>query len=100
MGIKPILTINDGLVENIGKERGMQKSLNKIVDMTAQVYDFENKPKIWLANGYADESCKIAIDLLREKLGDVEIEMFDLGCIIGTHTGPGVIGIIFDMKGE
>ena len=100
LGIKPILTINDGLVENIGKERGMQKSLNKIVDMTAQVYDFENKPKIWLANGYADESCKIAIDLLREKLGDVEIEMFDLGCIIGTHTGPGVIGIIFDMKGE
>lgn len=100
LGIKPILTINDGLVENIGKERGMQKSLNKIVNMTAEVYDTENKPKIWLANGYADESCDMAIDLLKEKLGDVEIEMFDLGCIIGTHTGPGVIGIIFDMKGE
>ncbi len=100
LGIKPILTINDGLVENIGKERGMQKSLNKIVNMTAEVYDIENKPKIWLANGYADESCNMAIDLLKEKLGDVEIEMFDLGCIIGTHTGPGVIGIIFDMKGE
>ena len=100
LGIKPILTINDGLVENIGKERGMQKSLNKIVNMTAEVYDIENKPKIWLANGYADESCSMAIDLLKEKLGDVEIEMFDLGCIIGTHTGPGVIGIIFDMKGD
>ena len=100
LGIKPILTINDGLVENIGKERGMQKSLNKIVNMTAEVYDIENKPKIWLANGYADESCNMAIDLLKEKLGEVEIEMFDLGCIIGTHTGPGVIGIIFDMKGE
>ena len=100
LGIKPILTINDGLVENIGKERGMQKSLNKIVNMTAEVYDIENKPKIWLANGYADESCNMAIDLLKEKLGDVEIEMFDLGCIIGTHTGPGVIGIIFDMKGD
>lgn len=100
LGIKPILTINDGLVENIGKERGMQKSLNKIVNMTAEVYDSVNKPKIWLANGYADESCEIAINLLKEKLGDVQIEMFDLGCIIGTHTGPGVVGIIFDMKGE
>lgn len=100
LGIKPILTINDGLVENIGKERGMQRSLNKIVNMTAEVYDSENKPKIWLANGYADESCKIVCELLKEKLGDVEIEMFDLGCIIGTHTGPGVIGIIFDMKEE
>ena len=100
LGIKPILTINDGLVENIGKERGLQKSINKIVNMTAEVYDNENKPKIWLANGYADESCKTAHDLLKEKLGDVDIEMYDLGCIIGTHTGPGVIGIIFDKKGE
>lgn len=100
LGIKPILTINDGLVENIGKERGLQKSLNKIVDMTAEVYDSENKPKIWLANGFSDESCEITINLLKDKLGDVEIEMYDLGCIIGTHTGPGVVGIIFDQKGE
>ncbi len=100
LGIKPILTINDGLVESIGSERGLKKSLNKIVDMTVKIYDTENKPKIWLANGYADESCEIVTGLLKENLGDVEIEMFDLGCIIGTHTGPGVIGIIFDRKGE
>lgn len=100
LGIKPILTIGDGLVENIGKERGLQKSISKIIDMTAEVYDNVNKPKIWLANGYADESCKLAVELLKEKLGDVEIEMYDLGCIIGTHTGPGVIGIIFNRKGE
>lgn len=100
LGIKPILTINDGLVENIGKERGLQKSLNKIVNMTAEVYDTVNKPKIWLANGYADESCEIVLGLLKEKLGDVEIEMYDLGCIIGTHTGPGIVGIIFEVKGE
>lgn len=100
LGIKPILTVNDGLVEAIGNERGLKKSLNKITDMTAEVYDMNKKPKIWLANGYADESCEIATELLKEKLGDVEIEMFDLGCIIGTHTGPGVIGIIFDGKGE
>ena len=100
LGIKPILTVNDGLVESIGNERGLKKSLNKIVDMTVEIYDTENKPKIWLANGYADESCEIVTGLLKENLGDVEIEMFDLGCIIGTHTGPGVIGIIFDRKGE
>ncbi len=100
LGIKPILTVSDGLVEAIGNERGLKKSLNKIVDMTMEVYDTENKPKIWLANGYADESCEIVTELLKEKLGDVEIEMYDLGCIIGTHTGPGVIGIIFDGKGE
>ena len=62
--------------------------------------EIEVKDRHLLANGYADESCKLATELLKEKFGDIEIEMFDLGCIIGTHTGPGVIGIIFDGKGE
>ena len=100
LGIKPILTVGDGLIESIGKERGLQKSINKIVDMAIEAYDNVNRPKIWVANGYADESCELAISALREKLGDVEIETYDVGGVIGTHTGPGVIGIIFNRKGE
>lgn len=100
LGIKPVLTIDDGLVEAIGKERGKQRAINKIVDLTVNDYDREKKPKIWVANGYADEECNEAIELLNEKLDNPPIEMFDLGCIIGTHAGSGLIGIIFDKKGE
>lgn len=100
LGIKPILTINDGLVEAIGKERGKQRAINKIVELTVNDYDRELRSKIWIANGYADEGCTEVINLLKEKLDNPPIEMFDLGCIIGTHVGSGLIGIIFDKKGE
>ena len=98
LGIKPILTINDGLVECIGKERGKQKAIEKIVNLTLDCYD--GKSKIWIANGAADEGCEEAIRLLKEKLDNPEIEMFDLGCIISTHAGSGLVGIIFDRRGE
>ena len=100
LGIKPILTINDGLVEAIGKERGKQRAINKIADLAVNDYDTELKSKIWIANGYADEGCNEVIRLLKEKLDNPPIEMFNLGCIVGTHAGSGLIGIIFDKKGE
>lgn len=98
LGIKPILTINDGLVEAIGKERGKQKAVEKIANLALENYD--GKSKIWIANGAADEGCKEAVRLLKEKLDNPQIEMFDLGSVISVHAGSGLVGIIFDRKGE
>ena len=100
LGIKPILTINDGLVENIGKERGKPKAVAKIVDLAVADYDKEKNGKIWIANADADETCDEVISLLNEKLDNPEIEKYDIGCVISTHAGSGVVGIIFDKKGE
>ena len=97
LGIKPILTVADGLVESIGKERGRIKAVEKTVALSLEKYD--GKGKIWIANGDADEACEQAIGLLKERLNNPEIEMYDLGCVISTHAGSGVVGIIFD-KGE
>ncbi len=97
LGIKPILTIADGLVECIGKERGKVKSLEKIVSLSVGKYD--GKSKIWIASGDADEACAEAISMLKERLDNPEIETYDLGCVISTHAGSGVVGVIFD-KGE
>lgn len=96
LGIKPILTIDDGLVECIGKERGKQKSIEKIVNLAVDCYDGESK--IWVVNGDADEDCGEAIRQLKEKLGNPQIELADLGCIISTHAGSGLVGIIFDRR--
>lgn len=100
LGIKPILTVNDGLVENIGKERGRQKALEKIVNLSAAEYDTVNRPTIWVASADSDDSCHEAIAMLNEKLDNPPIELFDIGCVIGTHAGAGLVGIIFKTKGE
>lgn len=100
LGIKPILTINDGLVEAIGKERGKQKAMDKIISLAVEAYDTKRHSKIWVANCFADEGCDYVRDELSKKLNNPEIEIFDLGCIIATHAGSGLIGIIFDAKGE
>lgn len=98
LGIKPILTIQDGLVDAIGKERGKQKAIERIVSMAAAEIDGPQDAKIWIANGDADEGCEEAIRLVKEQINPREIELYHLGCTIGTHSGAGLVGIIFDRR--
>ncbi|MBQ2932207.1 MAG: DegV family protein, partial [Clostridia bacterium] len=87
-------------VESIGKERGKPKAVNKIVSLAVDAYDKERNGKIWIANADADETCDEVISLLNEKLDNFVFEKYDIGCVISTHAGAGVVGIIFDRKGE
>jgi len=95
LGIKPVLTINDGLVDLYKKERGKIKALTAIVDYSISRMSDPSKCDIWIANGYADEDCKKVTQMLLSKIQPKSINEYDLGCVIGTHTGPGVVGILF-----
>lgn len=95
LGIKPVLTINDGLVDLYKKERGKIKALDAIVNYSISRISDPSKCDIWVANGYADEDCKRVIEMISAKITPKSINEYDLGCVIGTHTGPGVVGILF-----
>ncbi|MBR0277040.1 MAG: DegV family protein [Clostridia bacterium] len=101
LGIKPILTINDGLVEFIGKERGKQRAIDKIVELTVSQYDKDDKNnKIWIPNGNADETCEELKSIIKEKINPPDVEIYNLGCTIATHVGSGLFGIAFNKKGD
>ncbi len=100
LGIKPILEIKDGLVECIGKERGRQKAIEKLISLALKDCANINSHKIWIANGNSDEACKNVEQTLHTMLNGDNTEIYDLGCVVGTHAGPGVVGIIYNRKGE
>lgn len=95
LNIKPVLTINDGLVDVYKKERGRIRALNALVEYTLADMSCPEETQIWIANGCADEGCQYVTEKLLEKITPKGINEFDIGCVIGTHAGPGLVGIIF-----
>ncbi len=95
LGIKPVLTINDGLVDLFKKERGKVKALESIVNYTVAAIENPSECDIWIANGGADEECKKVTEMLLTKITPKSINQYDLGCVIETHAGPGIVGILF-----
>lgn len=99
--IKPIIHMdNNGSLQVIGKERGRKKSLQKIVNMAEkQIKGWEaQNDLVMITHGDCKEDAEYTAELVRKKLGIENIWIHDIGTVIGSHTGPGVVALF--LMGE
>ena len=92
--IKPIIHMDDnGKLQVIGKERGRKKSLNKIVGMAVEQSKGWDNDIIMITHGDCIEDAEYVAKLVREKMGIDNILINNIGTVIGSHTGPGVVAV-------
>ncbi len=98
--IKPIIHMdNQGCLQVIGKERGRKKSIHKLVDMAMKQYEGYENDLVMITHGDCLEDAEYLAGLVREKMGIQEILINNIGTVIGSHTGPGVLAL-FCMGNE
>jgi DegV family protein with EDD domain len=92
LSIKPIVEVREGLVEEAGKVRTRSKALALLADRARA----EKLDSLAVLHGQADD-----VDDLLDRLGEFfprdEIVTGLVGPVIGTHAGPGVIGVAFQV---
>ncbi|MGN0108006.1 MAG: DegV family protein [Hominilimicola sp.] len=99
LDIKPILTIEHGLVENMDKLRGKKKLLDKLIEKINDDPDFDADNPKFLVIQSDEEKGEEAMEKLRDEFGEDCIEMYgEFGPLIGTHVGRGAIAIIPKIK--
>ena len=92
--IKPIIHMDDnGKLQVIGKERGRKKPLNKIVDMAVEQSKGWDNDIIMITHGDCIKDAEYVAKLVREKMGIDNILINNIGTVIGSHTGPGVVAV-------
>lgn len=100
LSIKPLISVVDGNVEVIGKARGNKAGNVKLSELvTANPIDFD-LPYCLAYSGLSDELLQKYIedykDLYEGKTTNLPIS--SIGCAIGTHIGPGAIGVAYFTK--
>ena len=96
LNIKPILTVREGLVENIAKARGAKaadKQLRELISKTGGI-DF-SKPISAAYSGLEDDNLQTFLADSRELLCDTEVPVSVIGSVIGAHVGPGAVAIAY-----
>ena len=90
--VKPIIHMDDnGALQGIGKEGGRKKSLHKIVDMAVERSEGWDNEIIMITHGDCLEDAEYVAKLVREKMGVENVLIHNIGTVIGSHTGPGVV---------
>ncbi len=93
LAIKPILEISHGHVEEASKQRTRKKAIGWLRDR-ALADDVED---LVVLNGFAADFDEF-LDMLAPKYSRDDLFVGTIGPVIGTHAGPGVIGIGFRTK--
>ena len=103
LNIKPVIAVRDGEVVVIGKARGSAQSDNLLTQKIRECggVDFD-MPLLLGYSGLDDALLKRYVEDSRELWQDScrELESTLLCSVIGTHTGPGVVGVAFFRKKE
>lgn len=93
IGLKPLITFEDGEAKIIGKARGEHKAITALVDQRQK----ERRPGTNYALVYGNNA--EAFTALKEACAQMmykpPIAEYPVGCVIAINTGPDMIGILY-----
>lgn len=86
--VKPIITVDDGRVELIGKGIGMKGGMKWILEQIGD--DPQADPRLPVYFGYSEspEYARQLCAMYQEKYRPAAVGIHSVGAIIGTHVGP------------
>jgi DegV family protein with EDD domain len=97
MKLLPILTVKDGRTEVLQKVRTKKKAVSTLLQIALDDIRKHGLKHVVVHHIEAyEEGLALAQDL-QDALG-VDVLVVDIGPVIGTHVGPGAIGIAYDLK--
>lgn len=99
LGIKPIIHVdNDGHLVPVAKIRGRKKALDNLVERMEKTCVCPKEQVAYIVHGDCLEDANYVANLVRERLHVKDVVISFVGPIVGSHSGPGIVGLIFLAK--
>ena len=102
LNIRPVLHVDDeGRLINVSKARGRKASIAALVkEYMAAVERLGAKDGIpyFINQGDCMKDALLMQDMIAEKTGRKAEYIMDIGPVIGSHTGPGILALFFEGK--
>ena len=98
LNLKPFLYVNaEGKLTSAGTVRGRKKSLRKLVDRMKETLPEtpDYSIPVGIVHGNCLQDAQLVADYVRSETGFTNIIINDISPSIGTHAGPGAIGILY-----
>lgn len=95
LNIKPILELVNGRVEAINKVRTRKKSIEMLLNLAEQRIGGRQPVRLATLHANAAEEARELLELGNQRIGAVELIFSEVSPVIGTHAGPGTVGLAF-----
>ncbi len=95
LNIKPILELVDGRVEAIERVRTRAKSVMRLLDLVDERIGRRVPVRMAVLHANAPQEARELLKLSEDRFDAIEGVFSEVSPVVGTHTGPGTIGLAF-----
>lgn len=95
LNVKPILAIEDGLIVSLDKVRTQKKALERIVDLIEERTKGHKNIRLATLHANNPDTAQFILDEAVSRLSPVEQVFSEISPAIGTHAGPGAVGLAY-----
>ncbi len=95
MKVKPVLSVQDGVVASIESVRTKRKAHARVLEIIAEEIGDRTPISIATLQANALEDANALIELAQERLDIKEVIHSQVSPVIGTHVGPGTVGLAY-----
>lgn len=95
LNLKPILAIQDGRVEGIERIRTKSKAQDRILELCVEKVNRRSPVRLATLHANAAEDAKALLARAEQALSPIESIFTEVSPTVGTHAGPGTVGLAF-----
>jgi DegV family protein with EDD domain len=93
--IKPVLTQEGGEVKVLNKARTTDHAVDYMLGFVEKTVNGCISLHGWVAHSHVPDAARTLEKELRKRFNWVELRFLEMGPVLGTHMGPGLIGVSF-----
>jgi DegV family protein with EDD domain len=95
LNMKPILAIQDGRVEGIDRIRTKNKAQDRVLELVIEKVAGRTPVRLATLHANAAEDARALLTRAEKALNPVESIFTEVSPTVGTHAGPGTVGLAF-----
>jgi DegV family protein with EDD domain len=95
LNLKPILALQDGKVEAVERVRAKGKALDRLIEVVAEQCGGQTPVHLATLHANAPAEARDVLDRAGKELHAVETIFTSVSPVVGSHTGPGTVGLAY-----
>jgi DegV family protein with EDD domain len=95
LNIKPIISMEDGVIVALGQERSRSRAYRRILELIAQRVGSGGKIKCAIVHAAAEEAATRLRQMVEDNFDCAEMLTTNLSSALAVHTGPGTVGLCY-----
>ena len=101
LAIKPMLSLQGGRIEPIEKVRTASRAMARMEELAVRAIDAAGAGGVDVAVHHLDSrdrAGRLAERLRTELPVDADVEVLEIGAVVGAHVGPGTIAVVVSPR--